>query len=184
MTADRHHRRASNAGGSGSGSGNGSGSGSGSGNISFQQIDMSEMSPQSRKRYQSRVSSARLRERQRQRISETEIDIAKLEKRVHMLSAMLERHRELESSQLVGGPISSPAAHRDAGDPNNIHQSLGQAIDNLGSCVERIEMLRSRIAEKVDALESLPCDNVSSRHSIAFLVDDCGHQSDCGEDFS
>ncbi|KAJ2657556.1 hypothetical protein IWW48_004468 [Coemansia sp. RSA 1200] len=182
MTADRY-RHISNAGGSGSGSGNGNDSGSGSGNTSFQQVDISEMSPQSRKRYQSRVSSARLRERQRERISKTEIEIENLEKRVHMLSALVTRHRELESSRFLG-PLTVPAAHKDAGDPNNIHQSLDQAIDNLGSCVERIEMLRSRIAQKVDALEHLPCDNMSSRHSIAFLVDDCGHQSGREGDFS
>ncbi|KAJ1786864.1 hypothetical protein LPJ59_005845 [Coemansia sp. RSA 2399] len=137
-----------------------------SSNDSADQVDLSDMSPQSRKRYQSRISSARLRERQRQRISQAESDITKLEKHVQTLEELVVRR---------GAPVhvALPQQH-DFDNEVAISQSLGRAIDSLESSVGRIETLRCRIGRRVEELERLADDTQSSRHSIAFLM--CDHE--------
>ncbi|KAJ2337382.1 hypothetical protein GGI00_000282 [Coemansia sp. RSA 2681] len=57
------------------------------------EIDLSTMSPRSRRRHLSRISSARLRSRQRQHAQEIEDEIAKLEAKVGSLQQSIDLHR-------------------------------------------------------------------------------------------
>ncbi|KAJ1988521.1 hypothetical protein GGI25_004484 [Coemansia spiralis] len=141
-------------------------------------VDLAEMSPQSRKRHQSRMSSARLRERQRQRITQAEDDIARLEQHVHSLEESIAQHRQGQQHQGASAAVStgntwdntSSSAHADSGSGNSsdmtldnstsvdkrarsISKSLSRAVDRLEGCVDRIEMLRGHISQKVENLE-------------------------------
>ncbi|KAJ2546775.1 hypothetical protein EV175_005475 [Coemansia sp. RSA 1933] len=135
------------------------------------------MSPQSRKRYQSRISSARLRERQRQRILQAESDIAKLEKHVETLEALVGSSSSYKTSSHAKTPIS-PSSNSSSS-VLAINQSLGRAIDSLEGCVDRIETLRCRIGQRVEVIERLAADEPkSSRHSISFLMCDDDDESE------
>ncbi|KAJ2479740.1 hypothetical protein IWW56_002888 [Coemansia sp. RSA 2131] len=71
-------------------------------------VDLGSMSPQSRRRYQSRMSSARLRERQRLRISGAEEDVAQLESYVRSLQNSIDFHYQSQAQDdRTGGECSS-----------------------------------------------------------------------------
>ncbi|KAJ2497956.1 hypothetical protein GGH96_004714 [Coemansia sp. RSA 1972] len=71
-------------------------------------VDLGSMSPQSRRRYQSRMSSARLRERQRLRISGAEEDVAQLESYVRSLQNSIDFYYQSQAQyDRTGGECSS-----------------------------------------------------------------------------
>ncbi|KAJ2729072.1 hypothetical protein H4S00_000655 [Coemansia sp. D1744] len=71
-------------------------------------VDLGSMSPQSRRRHQSRMSSARLRERQRLRISGAEEDVAQLESYVRSLQNSIDFHYQSQvQDDRTGGECSS-----------------------------------------------------------------------------
>ncbi|KAJ2843870.1 hypothetical protein J3B02_005137, partial [Coemansia erecta] len=65
--------------------------------------DSGELSPKSRRRYQSRKSSARLRERQRQRIHDAEEEVSRLEGYVRALQQTIEMHKNGHSAKHISG---------------------------------------------------------------------------------
>ncbi|ORX73324.1 hypothetical protein DL89DRAFT_320923 [Linderina pennispora] len=104
---------------------------------SARSVDVRELSPQSRRRYQSKLSSARLRERQRQRTAEAERDIQQLEVRIQSLQYMIAFYKEQQMRQRedthgftlpsrgisTGQPLSRAAPAGPASANNTAHQA-------------------------------------------------------------
>ncbi|KAJ2805050.1 hypothetical protein H4R20_002252 [Coemansia guatemalensis] len=112
-------------------------------------IDLAKLSPQSRRRYQSRMSSARLRERQRQRISSAEGDVARLEAYVHSLQSSIDFHYQARGSHGgrpsgIGGlgrdtATCATASRRVAGvdDMDEIRKSVAEFLQRKDELVEK-----------------------------------------------
>ncbi|PIA14066.1 hypothetical protein COEREDRAFT_94160 [Coemansia reversa NRRL 1564] len=109
-------------------------------------IDVGRLSPQSRRRYQSRMSSARLRERQRQRISSAEDEVARLEAYVHSLQSSLDFHYQTRGTHSIR--LSSAG-----GMDKNIHTC--KATGDHGAGVEDMDGIRKSVAEFLQRKDEL-----------------------------
>ncbi|KAJ2779932.1 hypothetical protein GGI15_003721 [Coemansia interrupta] len=136
-------------------------------------IDSGELSPQSRRRHQSRQSSARLRERQRQRIHNAEDEVSKLENYVRSLQQTIDMHRH--QTTISGGPDIlgtmgimhpntaqqvQPSCSSDEESRRNFDArvrqlilSLSEAMHQLGGCVERIDVLKQLLVGRIGLTE-------------------------------
>ncbi|KAJ2608987.1 hypothetical protein H4S08_004241 [Coemansia sp. RSA 1365] len=109
-------------------------------------IDLGRLSPQSRRRYQSRMSSARLRERQRQRISSAEDEVARLETYVHSLQSSLDFHYQTRGSHRIR--LSGTG-----GMDKNIHTC--KITGEHGAGVEDMNEIRRSVAEFLQRKDEL-----------------------------
>ncbi|KAJ1721873.1 hypothetical protein LPJ53_003653 [Coemansia erecta] len=153
-------------------------------------VDSGELSPQSRRRHQSRQSSARLRERQRQRIHNAEEDVSKLEDYVRSLQQTIDVHRHQTAAS--GGPdilgameIMHPniaqqqhQAQQCSGSNSDeegrrnfdarVRQlilSLSEAMHQLGGCVERIDVLKQLLVGRIGLTEQALLDEMQQQRS-------------------
>ncbi|KAJ2722918.1 hypothetical protein GGI07_002994 [Coemansia sp. Benny D115] len=143
--------------------------------------DPGNMSPQSKRRHQSRLSSARLRERQRQRITSVEKEVSDLESYVKRLQNSIHQYKRR------GGEIGSPGSQGPKGGTlsddttggDEIHQqpivrltdaevdlqdfemqvrqlvmSMNVAAGQLDFCSERIDMLKGMLLRNIGAAKS------------------------------
>ncbi|KAJ1811588.1 hypothetical protein LPJ56_005781, partial [Coemansia sp. RSA 2599] len=131
--------------------------------------DSGELSPQSRRRYQSRKSSARLRERQRQRIHSAEEEVLRLEGYVRALQQSIDVHKRGYSarhglcnrgegetdapSQAVVEWSDEEARCNFSARVRQLILSLSDAVHQLGGCVERIDVLKALLTERIALTE-------------------------------
>ncbi|KAJ1848655.1 hypothetical protein LPJ73_003912, partial [Coemansia sp. RSA 2703] len=152
------------------------------------EIDSGELSPQSRRRHQSRKSSARLRERQRQRIHNAEEDVSKLEEYVRSLQQTINMHRHQAPAN--GGPEILDAMgimHPNFAQQQQMQQcdsvsdeesrrnfdarvrqlilSLSEAMHQLGGCVERIDVLKQLLVGRVGLTEQALLEEMQQQSS-------------------
>ncbi|KAJ2777309.1 hypothetical protein H4R18_005210 [Coemansia javaensis] len=146
------------------------------------------MSPLSRRRYRSRMSSARLRERQRQRVVDAENAVAWLEARVEQLQSQIDQKRQLQRSDPLQGEQGQQQEHEHQGaagegDPEDFRdriQGLAAGINRMAghaaACARLMAELRATASALVlrPAAAAQPPDGSReppSRHSISYIVD-------------
>ncbi|KAJ2910792.1 hypothetical protein GGI21_000509 [Coemansia aciculifera] len=157
------------------------------------------MSPRSRRRYLSRVSSANLRSRQRQRAQEMEDDIAKLESKVESLQQSINTYRIAQKHGYLPEILTSVvedtqerlsktarmlfkmeplAENKQSASANSFHGRIAQlngAMSQLVDCVSYIKVLKSEISQQVDCIEG-HIHGSSRKHTssipVSFLVNE------------
>ncbi|KAJ2356396.1 hypothetical protein H4S02_012542 [Coemansia sp. RSA 2611] len=135
-------------------------------------VDLGSMSPQSRRRYQSRMSSARLRERQRARISNAEEDVTRLESYVRSLQSSIDFHYQshVPGSQASGDELESRGP--------GIRLAMGiEDIDDIRDTVE--EFLRSKGGAAVEEAPSAGAVDRQIHGSIASMNHTVDHLEQC-----
>ncbi|KAI8319776.1 hypothetical protein GQ54DRAFT_23693 [Martensiomyces pterosporus] len=161
------------------------------------------MSPRSRRRYQSKLSSARLRERQRKRIADTEKDIERLESHIQTLQDMIKAHKQRQASAIP--PCLDTSSERNArqkevgqqqqqqesvkaimvqlakkidehGDEetSELVSALGGRLEWLESTIQKVQVVIQAIAERAAAL-GLP---VAATTTTTTAVDEARVQDD------
>ncbi|KAJ1882458.1 hypothetical protein LPJ57_000917 [Coemansia sp. RSA 486] len=147
------------------------------------ELESGELSPQSRRRQQSRKSSARLRERQRQRIHNAEEEVARLEGYIQALQQTIDAQRcgkpanpsSRSDAAVMDGPSQAAVEWGDDETRRTFNSRVGQlvlslsdAVHQLGGCVERIDVLKTLLTERIMLTErkirgeETPCSMSSS----------------------
>ncbi|KAJ1882446.1 hypothetical protein H4R99_001325 [Coemansia sp. RSA 1722] len=147
------------------------------------ELESGELSPQSRRRQQSRKSSARLRERQRQRIHNAEEEVTRLEGYIQALQQTIDAQRcgkpanpsSGSDAAVMGGPSQAVVEWGDDETRRTFNSRVGQlvlslsdAVHQLGGCVERIDVLKTLLTERIMLTErkirgeETPCSMSSS----------------------
>ncbi|KAJ2450445.1 hypothetical protein EV183_004283 [Coemansia sp. RSA 2336] len=118
-------------------------------------MNLANMSPQSRRRYQSRMSSARLRERQRQRIVDAEEEVKRLEAYVRSLQSSIDLHYQ-----------NRVASHET--EPANRSNGAGRELNNESlHGLEDIQDIRKTLEEFLQRKDELAiaCDSTLAERS-------------------
>ncbi|KAJ2845121.1 hypothetical protein IWW36_004916 [Coemansia brasiliensis] len=132
------------------------------------------MSPQSRRRYQSRMSSARLRERQRQRIVDAEEEVKRLEAYVRSLQSSIDLHYQnrMQSTQENNERTSMN---------NGVGQELNKeplyGLEDIGDIRKTLEEFLQRKDELAIARDSTLANNMQLAEQSGSLSES-GHNSD------
>ncbi|KAJ1741396.1 hypothetical protein LPJ79_003692 [Coemansia sp. RSA 1821] len=152
-------------------------------------IDLANMSPQSRRRYQSRMSSARLRERQRQRIVDAEEEVKRLEAYVQSLQSSIDLHyqnriqsQENEETDRDGRTGHEHGALRGLEDIKDIRKTLEEFLqrkDELAMARDSTLANNMQLAERSGLSESDYSSDQQIPHLIHSMSTTVDHLQQC-----
>ncbi|KAJ2063489.1 hypothetical protein GGI17_001705 [Coemansia sp. S146] len=113
----------------------------GSNNFAYPEleIDPNTMSPRSRRRYLSRMSSAKLRDRQRQHILDVEKDIVRLEARIESLQQSIDLHCMIQKDD----DLTDHASSRNDKPASSLENVAVLAQNHIASTAEQFREIES-----------------------------------------